>query len=264
MDTSAENASAEKWSRNLCLMASVFALLRNVFDMLEIFTGQFSQSVCAWIKHIKVFFLCAAVLCTYAVLWLRQWQFYSTPALYHLSNKLTRTFSKVWIYVAVTACTITPIAHAASRTYTSSKTGCIMAARSDMFNLFEILYYIMAFMAQASLVALFNIPILNLGESFLERNTDQIEMIKRARWAALAALVSTITIALLCLQPGVAKYYLLGSVFYDFDILISLISVIISFTDWKERLAPCLNGREIEAVENGSEAVSANRTEIVF
>ena len=254
--------SIKEWCDILCLMAAVFAFLNIIFEIVEIFTGEFSSSICVWIRHIKVVFLCAACGGSYSVLWLRQWELYRNPALHHLSNKLVRFCSAGSIFIGLIGGVTVPILHGTVRTYTSSEIGCVLVWTNFPQIFFEVCYYVVVVLAQTFLVGLFNYPLLQLGKSFLRGNMEKLQTIKRSRWAAVVAWVSTVTMGLLSLVPGVSKYYLLGSVLIDFDIMITLLSVIISFRDWKTKLLHVWL-EENESAESGSGVVSANRTETI-
>ena len=93
-------------------------------------------------------------------------------------------------------------------------------------------------------MALFDCQLLTLGQSFIGRNGELLQMIKRVRWATLVALATTTTIGLLSLAPGVAKYFVLVRiVLLHYDIFISLLSVIISFRGWRARCGSTLDGK---------------------
>ena len=255
--SSRENASAKKWSEILCLIAASFAILRIVLELVEIFTGEFSSSTCLWIRHAKVFLLCAAAGSTYSVLWLRQWQFYNTPALRDFSTNITRLFSKAMIFIMIGTCIVVPITHIAVRSYASSVTGCVLAWTNVPVILFETFYFTFATSCQAILIGLFGYPLLKLSG-----NIEQIRVLKRVGCAAIIAMATTVTSgASFFIQP-VTKYFLLGHVFLDLDIMISLLSVIFSFRDWRGRLVPCLVGKELDSSRRESEGASTNRTEI--
>ena len=253
----------KKWSEILCLIAASFAILRIVLELVEIFTGEFSSSTCLWIRHAKVFLLCAAAGSINSVLWLRQWQFYNTPALHHLSTNITRLFNKAMIFIMIGTSAVVPIMHIAVRSYASSVTGCVLAWTNVPVTLFETFYFTFATTCQAILLGLFGYPLIKYRRPNIEgRDTRKIRILKRAGCAAIIVIATTVTSGASFFTPPVTKYLLLGHLFLDLDIMISLLSVIISFGDWRERLAPCLVGKELDSSVRESEAASTNRTKI--
>ena len=108
----------------LCLAGAIFALIRFVLDMVEIFQKEIPGEPCKWVRNIKGVFHSGVLTCLYSALWLRQRHFYSLFIIAGKIPKIVKFFSYAVIFfmVAANLCTIT--LYVALRTYATSSSGC--------------------------------------------------------------------------------------------------------------------------------------------
>ena len=227
--------------RLLCLIAAVFALLRFIVDIIEVFQTQITSDPCRWLRQVKAILSCGAITCIYLVLWLRQRHFYSLPALEHLSSRTIRFFSGSVIFIMVAANLVTIVLYVATRGYESTDRGCTVAWSTVWTKLPGLLLFLFTASFQTILVGLFiNLLYNHRKSSKLPENEKETQLIKRVSIAAVVAVVTTAIVSLLSVTALSGNYGALRQTVYSIDIFISLLCVIFSFKDWRARLFVCL------------------------
>ena len=232
-------------TRLLCLVAAVFTLFRYIFDLIEIFQAQIPSDPCRWLRQVKAILQCGAITCIYLVLWLRQRQFYSLPALEYLSSRTIRFFSGAVIFIMVAANLVTIVLYLSTRGYESTDRGCTVAWSTVWTKLPGLLLFLFTASFQIILVGLLIYPLYKHGtSSSLPGNKKQMQLIKRVGIAAVVAVASTAIVSLLSITVLSGNYGALRQVVYSIDIFISLLCIIVSFQDWRARLFACLANEE--------------------
>ena len=228
-------------TRLLCLIAAVFALLRFILDIIEIFHSQISRDSCRWLRQVKAILYCGAITCIYLVLWLRQRHFYSLPALEYLSSRTIRFFSGSVVFIMVAANLVTIVLYVATRGYESTNRGCTVAWSTVWTKLLGLLLFLFTASFQIILVGLFIYPLYNRRKSSnLPKNEKETQQIKRVSIAAVVAVVITAIVSLLSVTALSGNYGALRQTIYSIDTFISLLCIIFSFKDWRARLFVCL------------------------
>ena len=248
-----------KWTQWLCLIAASLAFSRYIIEMFEIFEKEIAPSPCSWVRQIKAILHCGAVTCIYLVLWLRQRQFYQMQALKYLCGKTTRFISRAVIVVMIIANLVTIIFYLATRGYDSSERGCTLSWSKIWTKLPGILYFFFTTLFQVMLVGLLIHPLYqHRTTSFLSTRNKQMKLIKRVCVSAVFATITTAVTSILSLTILRGNYGALRQIIFDVDIFVSLLSIIISFKDWKARMFPCLAKKriELETELRGSERIA--------
>ena len=229
-----KTANSTRW---LCLAAAVLILMHFVSELLEIHGGQTSDVLCDRIRHVKAIFQCGAIACLYLVLWLRQRQFYRMPAFKHLCGKTMRIFSFAVVVIMAMAFIITITLYLATRVYASSFRGCIIKYSTIWVKLPGVFLFVFTTTFQVMLVGLLIYPLYKHGlHSSLPGCGKQMQQIKRVSVAAIVAVGTTMLINILSLTVLEQTYGALGQIAHGFDILVTFLSILFSFNDWRARL----------------------------
>nr|XP_026691411.1 uncharacterized protein LOC113474457 [Ciona intestinalis] len=240
--------SAADWMRRLCLAASLLLIIRITTEFVEIRYGEISHDVCLHIRKFKSVVHSLVVTCIYLVLWVRQRGFYKMAALAQLSNPFVRSMSFfVVIIMAVTnICTIG--LYLSTRAYMSSLRGCVVEWSSIWTLIPGLVLFISTLLFQIILLGLLVNPILQHLKAIRQTGmastktgpSKEMVLIKRVTIAAVMAIATDIICGGISVFLLKKKYGVLRHLVYDFDMLISLTCVIVSFNDWRDRLFPFL------------------------
>ena len=232
-------------TRWLCLAAAIFALIRYVLDMIEIFEGEIAEEPCKWVRHVKGVFQCATLTCLYLVLWLRQRHFYQLPALHHLSGRVVRFCSYAVIFFMVAANIVTITLYVATRTYMTSSRGCRIKWSIGWNKLPGLLLFIFTTSFQLILLGLLIYPLYrHKSISTVAGNRRQVALFKRLTIATSVAMVTTGVVSILAITALSKNYGALRQVAYGLDMSVTMLSVVCSFQDWRSRLCSCLAEEE--------------------
>ncbi|XP_076813931.1 uncharacterized protein LOC143460344 [Clavelina lepadiformis] len=232
------------WMRWLCLIASIFALVRFILAVVEIELGQSSSTICDPIRKSKGVLLCVSFSSLYLVLWIRQRMLYRTPTMLHLSNKIIQFFSSSVVALVVMSGVFTLLLYMFTRGYQSTVSGCDLQWSSIWIGLPSLLLAIFTLLFQVMLLGLLIYPLYKhrVAMKSVVSNclNKEIEVIKRVTLATFVAavtdgIVGLINLGIFGLLSGIG-YQLI----YDVDILVNLLAVICSFADWRTRMAPFL------------------------
>ena len=225
----------------LCLLAAVFTLLRFIFEIVEVFESSVDPSPCTWVRQVKAILQCGAITCIYLVLWFRQRQFYRMPTLEHHNTRTIRFFSGSVIVIMVIANLVTILLYLVTRAYHASGRGCVVLWSTVWTKLPGLFLFIFTTAFQVILVGLLiNLLCKHGTSSSLSGSNRQIQLIKRVSIAAVVAVLTTALASLLAITAFSGNYGALRQVVYDVDLLVSLLTIILSFEDWKARVTSCL------------------------
>ena len=232
-------------TRTLCLIAAILAVLRYIFDIIEVFQARIPSDPCRWLRHVKAVLQSGAITCIYLVLWLRQRQFYRMPALAYLSGRITRFFSGAVIVIMMVANLLTIVLYLATRAYESTARGCTVQWSTVWNKLPGLFLFIFTTSFQLILVGLLVYPLYKHSTaSLLPENKRQINLIKRVSVAAVVAVISTAVASILSITVLSGNYGALRQIVFSIDILVSLLCIIVSFRDWKGRLLACFVSKD--------------------
>lgn len=222
--------------RHLCLAAAIFILLRSVTELLEIHEGQHSDAYCNTTRHAKAILHCAAISCLYLILWLRQRQFYRLPAFKFLYGRAIQFFSGSVIVIMAAANIITIVLYLSTRQYGSSGRGCVIVWSTVWIRLPDILLFIFTTTFQLILISLLLHPLIKHGSKSTVNRSKQREQVKRVSVAALVAIITTLVASLLSLTLLHRMHGAVHQLVNNIDILVTFLSILFSFNDWKSRL----------------------------
>jgi len=229
-----KTANITRW---WCLAAAVLILLHFISELLEIHEGQTSDALCNQIRHVKAVLQCGALSFLYLVLWFRQRQFYRMPAFKYLCGRTTRFFSASVIIVMAIANIVTITLYLATRVYASSARGCYVKMSTVWPKLPGVLLFIFTTTFQVTLVGLLIYPLYkHHSHSSLPGCGKQMKQIKRVSIAAIVAVSTTMLINILSLTVLGSAYGALGQIIHGIDILVTFLSILFSFNDWRARI----------------------------
>lgn len=225
----------------LCFLSALSTFLRIGLD-LELIIGKDTDRKCAVSMGMKNILYIIALTSLYTILWLRQKVFYSCSSLKHLRSK-TISFCSwfVLVFFCVGAAFILSM-YITTATYMSTDCGCVRHDRA------KIMKYVGGLagtvISQLILLMLVIFPLLNREpvarrldfSSARKRGTLVKAFVKRATIATVVCIVSD------CVSSGLGiafgKYEVYKLVF-EINLIINLLSVVISFPDWQDRVLPC-------------------------
>ena len=229
-----KTANRLRW---LCLAAAFLVLALSVSELLEIHEGQFSDMLCNRIRHTKAILQCGAVSCLYLVLWLRQHQFYTMPAFKYLCGRTIRFFSGAVIVLMALANIVTITLYLATRVYGSSERGCYVKSSTIWPKLPGVLLVIFTTSFQVTLVGLLIYPLYkHEAHSSLPSCGKQMRQIKRVSIAAVVAVATMMLVNILSLTVLERTHGALGQIIHQADVLVTFLSILFSFNDWRARL----------------------------
>ena len=281
-DQNRRNVCYSKTVRILCLCSAIFAFLRYVTTMVEIFESEFKFSPCVWVRQVKLLTLAVSAMCAYSVLWLRQWHFYKDPGMKYAGNNATKSCSFAAIFLMIASATIPVIRYLTTSTFVRTDSGCKDLSPTVWPWLPAVLYHILVISFQINLIGLFIYPLwkynqhksddnrrledLRLNTNNINRSfKDLMQMIKRVRNATIVSVVTTSVIGII----SIPLFY--SSVVYDVwlhlvidvDIMVNLLSVLCSFRDWKRRLiAPFWDEKVNTVTERECENIQNHETNV--
>jgi len=242
------------WMRWLCLIASILLTVRISADVAETMHGDHYSFFCLVVRHIKGILQSAVLTSIFLTLWFRQRKFYKTPVMAHLTNRPVRFFSAAMIVLMTAVNLTTLILYLSTRTYKSSRRGCVVDQNAVPKILPGIFVFVSTFSFQAILLGLLIYPLIvhrqdmtqvadcagNSNSSLMKWQSNEIALIRRVTTAAGIAVLTDITCGVISVYAFVQPYGAVRSVVYDVDQCVALICVIMSFANWKARLTPFL------------------------
>lgn len=222
----------------MCIIAAFSAAVTIGFDF-TLFLGQ-NDYGCELTRKFVVTAQGINSIAVYSALWLRQRVFYQDPKLNHLSSKFVRilSWSIVLIFITASFCCLGFSLFLVR--YIGTPYGCINPdTRVTVFNLL-ILQLVSTMFFQVIFLALFIYPLLKHHQSMKAANTEQ------GRNPVIKIVKRVIIITIICVVTDVMcifiVYFLDKTTRLRFtlsiNVFINVISVILSFSDWKMRVMP--------------------------
>lgn len=241
-EISRNRSKMNNWLRWLCLSGTFLALLRYIFDFVEIFEKNFWISPCVWIRQAKAILQSGSISCLYLILWLRQYSLYRSPCFHHLSNRVVRFCSRAILVIMVVCNVIVVVLYLATRAYHSSTRGCVLRCTDVWSKLPGVLLFTFTASFQTILLGLLLYPLYKHKHtsSSLYGNRKQFLVMKRVTVATLVVVLGSGIVGILGITVLSGNYGALRQVVYGFDMMVTLLAVIFSFSDWKVRLFPYL------------------------
>lgn len=222
-----------------CIAAAATAFLRLGVDFCIIFGYYESNFECEFSRLFKVIFYSISLTTVYAALWLKQRIFYQDPRLKPLSSKFIQILSWATILLIVSSGFSVSLLFVIGVRFKSSPIGCLYENVISFAKQRWILLILLTLLYQICLLTLLLYPIVKQYQSMRRNSTEvnplMIRLLKKATATTLACMVSDTTCAIVAM---IIHHNQVDNFLYDLNITINVISLILSFPDWKMRLMP--------------------------
>ena len=234
----------------LCLLSSIFCVIRCFCEQIELRLGTISDLACRIYQHELVEVYHLSLTCLYLLLWSRQVKMYRHRALRHLSSGPLRATSFLVLF-GILGCSIaSATSYLVTFTLLASPVGCIYDLSfpdGPPSSLPGILLFTISFVFQFSLLGLLIYPLIKHYRVCCRSEASKVKTHRNIKKTIVRLSVCT---TVCVISDGIASYLLVfvndGSspVFfwaniYTVNLLCNIVAVICSFADWKQRLFPC-------------------------
>ena len=250
--------------RLLTLLAVLLVLGRFVcenYELLAQYTGV-CYDYCNIIVKIKVTLTAVALYCIYSFLWMRQQFFYAEPAVQHLSRPLIRALSWGSLGLLTLALLIGTVLFLVTRFYKMTERGCLNHHNTIPPVIPWIFLGTATVLSQLILFALFVYPLLQhksqLDASSCSNFSSFAPLIKRVAMAAAICIISDI-IALLLIVLVKDQDEIIPTLAYDISLVVNVICVMATFSDWWDRLAAPLCCSRFRLLSNEGKGSTTNK-----
>lgn len=231
-----------KRMNNFLLFSAVLSLCRFILELVE---SEYDQNelhdLCTALRGIKAILLTVSMVCIYLVLWIRQHGLNKLMDHQLVVNKLARVVSSSVPFLMVSAFTFCTGLFLGSRTYRSSKRGCVLDKSFTWTKLPTVLIFVNTLIFQLILLAMLIYPLAK-HQSFIATMTNEQrghhDVIKRVTLCTITAISCNGMASMVTLIGLQKPYGLYRQILFDFDNCISIVCVCLSFSDWKYRLFP--------------------------
>lgn len=254
----------------LCLAAAIFALVRCIFEQIELRFGTTSDLACKIYQHQLVEIFHTSLTCLYLLLWSRQLKMYKHKALRHLGSPLLRFISMVVIIGYIASGAATAITYLINFTLISSRIGCVYdLTKIDPQNstLPGLLLFVSALVFQFALLGLLIYPLVKHykirvccgGSDGSRQNSGNVRrtVIRLSVCASVCVLSDMVScVLLMTLHNGVTPISFWANV-YTINLLVNILTVTLSFVDWKRRLFPWRSYSYKEVATNANQTSSS-------
>ncbi|XP_078482188.1 uncharacterized protein LOC144743106 isoform X1 [Ciona intestinalis] len=227
--------------RILCIIATVAVLLRCVAELFYIFMGRRSDYRCDVSLKLHICLFAVSITTIYVFLWYRQRLMYMDPQMQLHNTALGRWVSRYVLVLMVVSAIGIIVIFLTLRKYSAQENTCI--AISVNFGT-EVPFLIIAcclVLFQVLLMVLFIRPLFcnAVIPPDLNRNGDNLtrRVLKRVTITAAICVGSDIAAAIVTL---ISEQILVSNVVYDASLVLNLICIVCSFSDWKARMFPML------------------------
>lgn len=208
----------------------------------RLFFGRNDDFGCEFSKKYRSFVQGLNIVGIYLVLWMKQRTFYEDPRLKHLSSKFTRILSVFIAVLLAVAVLGTYVLFAVGVEYVGSPYGCLIrGVIAGVTTLRNVILIVGTIFFQLCFLGLFLYPLIKhqmnirIAKPLNEQNRI-IKLIKRSTILTAVCIVSDLLSAITVIfvdDRGSVKVLV-----YDIDIVINVISVILCFVDWRDRVMP--------------------------
>lgn len=223
------------------LISLVFLLARFICEHCELLMQylKFSSDFCNSLSKAKMLVTTVNVTSVYIFLWTRQRCYYEDPVMKHLSNKATRMMSSLSLLFLFVGNFVGVILFMFFRNFHLSDAGCVNDVSSDAVAMFLPWLWVASnsFVFQVMLFVLFIYPLVR-HKSFVPTGNgfyDFLPLIKRTTIITAVCIVSDlITFVLIIFARD--ENEIIPTLVYDASSIINVVSVFMSFGDWRVQL----------------------------
>lgn len=249
----------------LCIFAAVFAFVRVGFDLRLIYGRNDSYWCTATIK-MKTVGYALSLLAVYLVLWIRQRIFYNDVRLKHMSSKFIRAISWFISILFVTSGLTTLTLFLVSGEYLGTPYGCLsLEGRLDNIR-YKLLITSTVFF-QFFFLSLFIYPLVKHQKTMKHFSAESKEnpIVKLIMRATVSTSICIVTdAACLAIATPLDRYGSAQILVYDVNIVINVVSLIVSFADWRERFMPWRLNKTIKKTETDIQNHELNHVDTVM
>ena len=241
---------------SLCLAAAIFAMILCLFNQIELRLGQKSDLACRVYQQVFNFVYQFAMCCLYVLLWTRQLKLYRHPALIHLRTKRFRVGSWVVLIGILNSFVGILVSYGINHSLVASPQGCNYKTslvddelEKSLVKVAVIIFSIM-FIFQIYLLAMFAYPlIVHFGvckccfsNALPPKNQQKIRamIIRLSICSSMSVFSDGITLAVFWFFYNPETTAMFWFCLYAVNVIFNIVSVVRSFSNWKQRLIPCL------------------------
>ena len=241
---------------SLCLVAAIFAMIICVFNQVELRLGQKSNLVCRIYQLLSNFMYQLVMCCLYTLLWTRQLKLYRHPALIHLRTKRFRVCSWVVLIGILSSFVANFMVYQINYPLLASPQGCVFnisSVNDELKKSFDVRVgatFLIMFIFQIYLFAMFAYPlIVHFGvckycfsNALPPKNQQKTRaiIIRLSICSSMNVFSDGITLTLFWFFYNRETPIMFWFCMYTVNVIFNIVSVVRSFSNWKQRFIPCL------------------------
>jgi len=228
----------------LLLLSAVITLVRYAVVLVELYTGRekskYNDVKCTWLSRFKAALGLITRLCVYSVMWIRQRNFNKNLSLQGAVSTKHNIISGIVMVFLVSTFVLGIVLVFTVRKFEGSLQGCRIVANDDRKRFFTFLtHFIFTILFQLLLISLLIYPLIKYRKDLERMDTDQKLHLKVLKKLVICTSVEIIfngvMLAISQTIPADA-HNLYRQFIYDIDNLVLFLCVLVSFSDWKDRL----------------------------
>lgn len=233
----------------LLSVSSLLALCRFIMEMVEVRYGMYRGEVlCTVLNSANIILMTISLSFVYLVLWLRQRKFNNNLPMKGLWLNVIQFISWLVLFLLITSCLGCLVLFLGLRKYRGTPKGCDFdwnLPGSQKFLRVAVIFGFTLFF-QILLLFLLGFPLLKHRKSLERMSSSQrshLKVMQRLTICAVVAIAWNGAVGAVIVFHLNSTYSMYNKILYDVDFLVLLLCTIVSFRDWRERLAPwCIGG----------------------
>ena len=259
---------------SLCLIAAIFAMIICHFNQVELRLGQKSDLACRVYQQVSIFMYQFAMCCLYVLLWTRQLKLYRHPALTHLRTKRFRVCSWIVLVGILGSFIGTLVSHVIDHNLVASPQGCnynfsfVDDELEKSFDKVAVIIFSIMFIFQIYLLAMFAYPLIVyfgvckycFSNALPPKNQQKTRamIIRLSICSSMNVFSDGITLALFWFFYNPETTAMFWFCMYTVNVIFNIVSVVRSFSNWKQRLIPCLKIKKKTVEKPGKKRTISN------
>ena len=259
---------------SLCLVAAIFAMIICLSNQIELRLGRKSDLACRVYQQVFNFMYQFAMSCLYVLLWTRQLKLYRHPALIHLRTKRFRVSSWIVLGGILGSFIGILVSYVINHSLVASPQGCnyetsfVDDELEKSLNKVAVIMFSIMFIFQIYLLAMFAYPlIVHFGvckycfpNALPPKNQQKIRVIiiRLSICSSMSVFSDSIALALFWFFYNPQTPAMFWFCVYTVNVIFNIISVVRSFSNWKQRLIPCLKMKKKTVEKPGKKRTTSN------
>ena len=241
---------------SLCLVAVILGMIICLLNQIELRFGRKSNLACQVYQQGYGFAYHCSLCSLYTLLWTRQLKLYRHPALIHLRTKRLRVGSWVLLVGILSSFMGNFVIYQINYPLIASPQGCVFGFSSvddELKKSIDVaagVTFLIMFIFQIYLLAMFAYPLtVHFGlckccfsDAIAPKNQQKIQelIIRLSICGSMSVFSDGLTLALFVFFYDPEKPIMFWYCMYAFNVIFNIVSIVRSFSSWKQRLIPCL------------------------